>query len=99
MAATVVFHRLATQEYREARKWYAARSSHVAGRFGNAVDATVSRIAADPELLPLLVGSYRWSKVRGFPYLLVFRRRNDETVIVVAVAHGRRKFGYWRRRM
>lgn len=99
MAATIAFHRLAAQEYREASKWYAARSSYVAGRFIKAVDAAGSRIATDPKLLPLLVGSYRWSKVRGFPDSLAFRRRNDETVIGVAVAHGRRRFGYWRRRM
>lgn len=99
MAVTVVFHRLATQEYREARKWYAARSNHVACRFTTAVDGAVSRIATDPERMPFLVGSYLWVKVRGFPYVLVFRRRNDKTVIVVAVAHGRRRFGYWRRRI
>lgn len=74
MAVTIVFRRLATQEYREARKWYAARSNHVAGRFTTAVDGAVSKIATDPERLPSLVGSFRWVKVRGFPYILVFRR-------------------------
>ena len=74
MRTTVVFHRLAGGEYRNARDWYAARSAAVAERFRIAVDRTAERVAAEAEALPVLSGPYRWVRVRGFPYLLIFRR-------------------------
>jgi hypothetical protein len=73
MRATVVFHRLAGREYRDARGWYAVRSASVAERFRIAVDRAVERVAAEAEALPVLSGPYRWVRARGFPYLLIFR--------------------------
>lgn len=98
MQPTVVFHRLAGREYRDARDWYAVRSASVAERFRIAVDRAAGRIAAEAESLPVLSGPYRRVRVRGFPYLLIFRRRSPEVFMVVAVAHTSRRPGYWRGR-
>jgi toxin ParE1/3/4 len=94
----VVFHRLAGREYRSARDWYAARSAEVAGRFRDAVDRAVQRIAKDPEALARLGTAYRWVRVNRFPYVLVFREKSPGLIMVVAVAHTSRRPGYWRRR-
>ncbi len=97
MPATVLFHRLAADEYRGARKWYSARSEIVAEKFRQAVVRAVARIEGNPEALPILISKYRYSRVARFPYILVFRSRDVDSLMVVAVAHTSRRPGYWRR--
>jgi plasmid stabilization system protein ParE len=98
MAREAIFHRLAAREYRSARDWYAARSQRVGDRFTTAVAAAVERIVKAPESCATVVGEYRYASVRGFPYALVFRQRSIDVIVIVAVAHGRRRPEYWRRR-
>lgn len=98
MAREAIFHRLAAREYRLARDWYAARSQRVGDRFTTAVATAVERITKAPQSCPTVVGDYRYLSVRGFPYALVFRLRSIDVIVIVAVAHGRRRPGYWRRR-
>jgi plasmid stabilization system protein ParE len=97
-AARVVFHRLAAREYRSARDWYRQRSEAVAQRFTMSVDRAANRIAADAGSLPVLTGTYQYVRVAKFPYVLVIRRLEADTMMVVAVAHTSRRPGYWRRR-
>ncbi len=96
--AGVVFHRLAAREYRSARKWYADRTAEAADNFRIAVDRAVSRISSQSESLPKLGPVYRFARVRRFPYVLIFRERSPESVMVMAVAHTSRRPGYWRGR-
>ena len=98
MAVAAVFHRLAAREYRLARDWYTIRSQPVGQRFCEAVAIAVERIEHAPDSCATLIGDYRYASVHGFPYALVFRRRTAGVVVIVAVAHGRRRPGYWRRR-
>ena len=92
------FHRLAEKEYEEAIDYYAERSAKSAQRFREAVDAAARRIVNAPDSLPKSSGQNRWVRVQRFPYILVFRPRDPEQIVVVAVAHTSRRPGYWRRR-
>jgi plasmid stabilization system protein ParE len=94
----VLFHRLAAGEYRSARDWYHERSATVAQRFQFAVDRAVNRLVVDAGALPCLAGPYRYVRIAGFPYMLVFRELDAEVVMVLAVAHTSRRSGYWRGR-
>ncbi len=94
----VVFHRVAAQEYRSARDWYADRSPRTADNFRAAVDQAVGRIASESNLLPKLGRAYGWVRVRRFPYVLIFRERSAGSIMVIAVAHTSRRPGYWRSR-
>ncbi|MCC7475149.1 MAG: type II toxin-antitoxin system RelE/ParE family toxin [Pirellulales bacterium] len=94
----IEFHRLAEKEFEDAYHWYAARSPESAVRFTNAVNDAILRITSGPELLSVYSGHYRWVRVIGFPYLLVFRARSITEMVVVAVAHTSRRPGYWQRR-
>lgn len=98
MQAIVHFHRLAAQEYRKAWKWYAERSERTAERFRLAVKAAVGRIASEGDALPILTCRYRWVRVKKFPYILIFRKRTNDEMFIVAVAHTSQRPGYWRRR-
>src|SRR6266478_4441245 len=96
--ATVTFHRLAAQEFRQARAAYARRSRRAALRFIQAIDTALQQIAADPERWPLYDDKHRWVKTKKFPYLLLYRPTGESRLTVVAVAHTSRRPGYWRRR-
>jgi plasmid stabilization system protein ParE len=97
-AVGVVFHRLAAEEYRKARRWYARRSPMTAERFVQAVDRAIERVLADPEAWPAYDEVHRWIKAGRYPYLLFYRLLSDNRVTVLAVAHSRKRPGYWRRR-
>lgn len=94
--ANIVLHRLAQQDFEKAFDWYAERSPRAALEFDMEVAATMTRIVAEPERFTRLDGRHRYCMVSRFPYLVVFRVR-EQQVIVVAVAHARRR-AYWKRR-
>ena len=87
----------ALAEAEEAAAWYAERDPRVAARFTEELEAALNRISDAPHRWPVhLLGTQRVRLTR-FPYLVVYRE--DETrILVVAVAHTKRKPGYWRKR-
>lgn len=93
----VAFHPEAIMEAEAAIEWYAERSSRAAESFLLEIEAAVAAIAAAPERWPLVDGSSRRYLLRRFPYALIYRRV-DESIEVLAVAHGRRRPGFWRSR-
>jgi plasmid stabilization system protein ParE len=94
----VIFHRLAAQEYLAVRRWYAQRSPQVAQAFADEVDRAAEKIAANPGQGPVFRQRYRWVRTRRFPYLLYYHVLDANRVLVMAVAHARRRPGYWQRR-
>ena len=94
----VLLHRLALREYQTARRWYAQRSPQAAQRFQDEVARAVQRIASNPDQGPIYHVVYRWVRTRNFPYLLYYRRVGPNHLLVTAVAHARRRPGYWLRR-
>lgn len=96
----VRFRREAAAEVREARKWYAERDSELGDRFVAAVDVCVERVAARPLAFSGVprVPSVRRAQLRRFPFSLLFRLLAGDVIEVLAVAHMRRRPGYWRRR-
>ncbi len=94
----VHFHRLASQEYLQALRWYASRSPRAAQHFRDAINQALQRIAAAPQSGPVYRGPYRWMGTRRFPYIIYYRIVSSTEVLIIAVAHRRRRPGYWMRR-
>jgi toxin ParE1/3/4 len=94
---TVRFHPAARVELREARLWYEERSPLSAVAFAQEVDVAVSRIAETPMRYPVAEHGTRRVVLDRFPYN-VFYRVGTEEIVVVAIAHQRRRPGYWRGR-
>lgn len=94
----IVFHRLAVRESREAEQWYALRSPDTAARFRGALVRAAEQLK-DPSKLHA-IGKTRFSYVRiaRFPYRLILHQTDIATMEIVAVAHARRRPGYWRNR-
>lgn len=94
----IQFHHLAFHELRLARSWYQRRSPEAAERFLFQVNQSLDRLHVDPESQAQLGRGYRFVKVKRFPYSLIFQLQSGDEVLVVAVAHTRRRTGYWSRR-
>jgi toxin ParE1/3/4 len=68
-------------------------------RFAEAVERTLIRVAESPLLFPLLYEpDIRSAKVDRFPYRVVYVIVGGD-IDVIAVAHAKRRPGYWRRRV
>lgn len=99
MARTrIEFHPAAVDEARAACEWYAERNPRIADTFLVELDAAMDAIAADPERFPEYAVGTRRYLLRRFPYLVVYRTF-EATIQIVAVAHGRRRPGYWQGRV
>jgi len=94
----VLFHRLAAQEYRDARRWYERRRAGLGAELKAAVEKAVERIAAQPDRWPVFRDRYRRVRLRRFPYALYYHIDNLDDILILAVAHHRRRPGYWLRR-
>jgi toxin ParE1/3/4 len=97
LSAHVVFHRLAALEARDAESWYAVRSPESAGRFRDAVLKATQQIADDTNTHVIEATRFRCVRVHGFPYRLIYVLNADSSVLVLAVAHHRRRPVYWKR--
>ena len=96
--ATVRFHPAAAQEAEEAYDWYAVRNLAAAQGFREELRRAVEAVAASPVTWPRYRSRARRYVFPRFPFSLVYLLRGDE-VEVIAVAHGRRRPGYWRSRV
>jgi hypothetical protein len=97
MAAT--FHRLAVQEFREARDWYRSRSAQAADRFVTAMHQTLDWAIRDFPALQRTSYDCRWIKLKRFSYLLILHEKSPGELLVIAVSHTKRRPNYWRRRL
>ena len=93
----VEFHPDAVAEARAAFEWYQERNESAAGLFLTELDLAIERITETPERWPLYLRGTRRFLLRRFPFAVVYRQV-AETIQIVAVAHGRRKPGYWKER-
>jgi plasmid stabilization system protein ParE len=96
--ATVRFHPAAAQEAEAAYAWYAARDASVAASFREELRHAVEAVASHPETWPRYARRARRYVFPRFPFSLVYVLRDDR-IEVLAVAHGRRRPGYWRSRL
>jgi plasmid stabilization system protein ParE len=91
-------HPAALAEAQAAVDWYAARSKRAAEAFLNELDHAMQQLSEHPEQFPRFDFGTRRAVLRTFPFLVIFRE-TATSVEVIAVAHGRRRPGYWRDRI
>jgi toxin ParE1/3/4 len=93
----VYFHPAAATEVQAALVWYEDRSKTVAEQFLLELDRALAVILESPKSWEQVIRSWRRYPLRRFPFLIYFRE-SDSGIEVVAVAHGRRRPGYWQDR-
>lgn len=90
----VRFHPDATQELDASADWYGERSRTAAHNYLVAVDLAIASIISDPERFSRIDDRHRGCSVARFPYQIIFRHDNDQ-IVIIAVAHAKRRPGFW----
>lgn len=97
------FHSEAWDELLAAVAWHDAREAGSGREFARAISRKLDQLDRFPQSAPLYVGApkkfdVRKMSVSGWSYSLVVATVGSER-LVIAVAHDKRKPGYWRDRL
>ena len=90
------FHPEMDAELEDASLFYESRMAGLGKSFAAEVERTISLIRQFPDAGSPIGLARRRVLIARFPYSVV--RRDPDSVVILAVAHQRRRPGYWRRR-
>jgi plasmid stabilization system protein ParE len=93
-----IFHPEADDEFAAAISYYAGQEAGLGDRFYDEIIRMTAEIEAAPHLFRLWRHGTRRHLGRHFPYALIYVERPTH-LIVLAVAHGKRRPGYWKHRL
>ena len=91
------FHPDAEAEFAAAAWFYKSRVAGLGRSFSAEVQRTISLVREYPDAGALVRPAVRKTLVDRFPYAVVYRH-DPESVVIIAIAHARRRPGYWKRR-
>ena len=94
----IEYHPEAIREIRESIHWYRDRNEAAADELRSLVESAESLIQRSPESCAQYVHDTRGYRFQKFPFVLANITREDR-VFFVALAHTRRRPGYWRDRL
>jgi len=94
----VTFHEDANSEMNDAAQYYEKRALGLGSSFLDAVEDSVDKILEDPNAYQLVADEIHHKIVARFPYSLFYVIERDR-IRIVAVAHQKRRPGYWHDRL
>lgn len=87
----------ARSELDDAFEWYEMEQRGLGRRFLGEIQTALRRITVFPDSCAVISPGLRRCMTRTFPYMLVYGLEQD-TVVIVAIAHMHRKPHYWQGR-
>jgi len=97
-ARQIGFHPAAVEEALAAARWYRVRSRRAAESFVTEITQALDRIADAPQRWPADLTGTRKVRLPCFPFRIIYRE-TGETIQILAVAHAKRRPGYWSGRL
>ncbi|QDU26842.1 Plasmid stabilization system protein [Anatilimnocola aggregata] len=94
----VKFDSAAKAEFDETLLWYGQQSFEAALRFSAEIDAAIRKIADEPKRFSRTLAKCQRCELIRFPYSVIFFAIAGK-IRIVAIAHHKRRPGYWRRRV
>lgn len=98
MALRIEYLDEALAEAEAAARWYAERSAAASVGFSEEIDEAESAIVQFPEGWPHFAHGTRRYLLRRYPFSVIYRLESDR-ILILAVAHGHRRPGYWKSRI
>lgn len=92
------FHPQASQEYLDACRYYAEIDGMLGLAFVRSVETAIEQILQHPASWPVIEEDVRRHLLKRFSYGIHYTIE-DAFVLIVSVAHLKRKPGYWRNRL
>ena len=87
----------AREDLNKAAAFYEAAVPGLGEAFLDDVERAIEDLRENPRIGALVTRAFRRALLRRFPFAIVYAERGDE-LVVVAIAHHRRRPGYWRGR-
>jgi hypothetical protein len=88
----------ADREMIEAARYYQSLTSGLGDDYLDEIEHAVHSIATSPQTWPILDGDFRRRLVKRFPFSVIYRIEPVK-IVIIAVAHLRKKPGYWKKRI
>ena len=98
MAQKIDVHPEAQAEIVGSLNYYEETDPALAEDLDARIDAAVDLISAKPETWPAYLHGTRRYNLQRFPYSVIYREKSG-VIQIVAMAHHRRKPGYWSKRV
>jgi len=95
----ITFHEEADSEVYEAALYYEHRAPNLGLAFLDEIEKASQRILANPMAYQSVGDQVRQAPVARFPYSVLYALEPDDRIRVIAVAHQKRRPGYWRKRL
>jgi plasmid stabilization system protein ParE len=95
----ITFHEEADREVSEAASYYEDRAPDLGFAFIDEIEKVLQRILARPMSYQSIGDEIRKAPVERFPHIILYVVEPDERIRVIAVAHQKRRPGYWRSRL
>ncbi len=87
----------AREDLNKAAAFYEASVPGLGDAFLDDVERSIEDVLENPRMGAPIGRTLRRAFLRRFPFTIVYADRDDE-IFIVAIAHERRRPGYWRRR-
>jgi len=96
----IAFHPDALAEVEAARDWYEEKRAGLGAALVDEVSHALARIEEAPQsfVRDPAGRAARRAWLGRFPYSLIFTVLDDHRILIVAMAHAKRRQGYWRHR-
>ena len=94
MTRILEIHPAAQEEAEAAARYYGTQNTSAAAAFAEELDFAVSELERAPGSYPVHIRGTRRILLEHFPYGVVYRF-DDNRIVIIAVAHGKRRPGYW----
>ena len=98
MEKQVEYHPKAKTEIRESLNWYEDKVIGLGLEFLLEVKSAESQVVHNPQSYPFYEYETRRYLLKRFPYALIYLE-SPKKITIVAVAHCKRKPGYWKDRL
>ncbi len=94
----IIIHSKARTEFEESITYYEQQKTGLGLALQSAIEKAIGRIQQNPQIgAPYKTTEFRHYVIQRFPYV-IFYVEWGEVIWIVAIAHGKRRPNYWRRR-
>lgn len=93
----IEFHPAALQELIDSARYYESRLPGLGVDFKSEVDRSLGLLNGNPDIGAIVEAPYRRLMLRRFPFGVIYRTKGS-MVRILAIAHQRRRPGYWKGR-
>ena len=94
----IEFHANALAEFKQATIWYNNQRKGLGKEFFEEVNSSIDLISKNPDIWPKYLKYLHRLILKRFPYNIVYRVKPD-AIEIIAIAHQKKKPGYWQYRV